>query len=77
MFKRGLRKLLGSLGIKMSSDQWYDLSPELVILDPDGWDRENFTRSWYHEKITLDEFEDRVIQSTLEFSTVDLMKFLK
>jgi hypothetical protein len=39
---------------------------DLVVLDPDGWDRKNFTESWA-EPITQDEFVKRVLRSTCIF----------
>ena len=36
------------------------------VIDPDGWDRENWEFSWYHEEITKDEFMRRCISSTLQ-----------
>ena len=36
----------------------------LTVLDPDGWDRKNFTASW-NEQITRAEFERRLLNSTV------------
>lgn len=36
----------------------------LSILDPDGWDRENFNESW-NELITEEEFIHRLMNSTI------------
>jgi hypothetical protein len=38
----------------------------IKIIDPDGWDRENFEESW-NEKITFDEFADRLSISTVHW----------
>jgi hypothetical protein len=40
----------------------------IIILDPDGWDRKNFTVSWT-EPITRDEFRRRMMISTCLFNT--------
>ena len=36
----------------------------MQILDPDGWDRNNFQYSWYEELITFEEFDRRASAST-------------
>lgn len=46
-----------------SSEEWQKLYPDIVVLDPDGWDREDFTNSW-NEKISLQEYEYRLVRST-------------
>ena len=33
-----------------TSKEWQELYPEIKVLDPDGWDRENFKYSWFEEK---------------------------
>jgi hypothetical protein len=35
------------------------------IIDPDGWDKENYRYSWYKERITREEFELRAHKSTV------------
>ena len=45
------------------SEEWQKLYPDIVVLDPDGWDREDFTNSW-NEKISLQEYEYRLVRST-------------
>lgn len=55
-----------------SSKEWYDevypMNEEgkraLIIYDPDGWDRSNWEYSFEKEKITREEFDDRVMHST-------------
>ena len=39
-----------------TSEEWQTLQPDTVVLDPDGWDRQNFQYSWYEELITLTEY---------------------
>lgn len=51
-----------------TSEEWMDfLKPGARVLDPDGWDRQNFNYSWNEEPITSEEFENRFYQSTVEF----------
>lgn len=50
-----------------SSQEWYDeLYPEkeVIVIDPDGWDRRNFQYSWYVETITYTTFLSRLMIST-------------
>lgn len=50
---------------KKTSSQWMELlHPDMIVCDPDGWDRSNFTESW-NEKITKTEFERRFDMSTV------------
>lgn len=46
-----------------TSFEWYK-DCDFIILDPDGWDRKNYTYSWFDEKITKEEFDKRVAYST-------------
>lgn len=50
-----------------TSEEWQKLHPEAEIYDPDGWDRLNYRYSWYEEKITQEEYEQRAMQSTCLF----------
>lgn len=48
---------------------WQILKPSVQIVNPDGWDRssnEAFEKSWYQEKITLAEYQERLAVSTVE-----------
>ncbi|UYE96224.1 hypothetical protein [Vibrio alginolyticus] len=49
--------------VKRTSVHWAQLTG-IVVMDPDGWDRQNFEYSWYEETITILEFWDRVYNST-------------
>ncbi|AXH68466.1 hypothetical protein [Vibrio phage R01] len=49
--------------VKRTSVHWAQLTG-IVVLDPDGWDRQNFDYSWYEETIDWLEFMDRVSGST-------------
>lgn len=54
-----------------TSDEWYKLVPleyNLLILDPDGWDRKNYQYSFNEELITESEFKSRVSNSTCQCS---------
>lgn len=50
--------------IKKTSEEWQNEYPNPKVLDPDGWDRENFFQSWHVEKITYEEYQKRVLPST-------------
>jgi len=55
-----------------TSQQWVE---ELYpvgnpVVDPDGWDRKDFEYSWYQEPISKDEFEKRLMNSTLRMPPV-------
>lgn len=54
--------------MKKISSEWikeYDCE----IFDPDGWDRKNYKHSFYKEKITREEFEFRLLRSTIQGNT--------
>jgi hypothetical protein len=53
-----------------TSAEWQLKYPSIKILDPDGWDRTNFTYSFYEEKITEKEFIKRLFTSTIQSTTV-------
>lgn len=46
-----------------TSAQWAE-EKGVVVLDPDGWDRQNYDYSWNVEEITEAEFERRKSEST-------------
>ncbi len=52
-----------------TSKEWQELFKEVVVLDPDGWDRKNYKYSWEEELIPLSEYYNRVRQSTCKFNT--------
>ena len=60
--------------IKLSSGDWVQLSG-LVIYDPDGWNTsgDNFNADWA-KPITFDEFEQKVLVSTIAGYNIDSMK---
>lgn len=52
---------------KKTSQEWYDEIPKelgFIIYDPDGWDRTNYQYSFHEEKITKQEFLNRMASST-------------
>jgi hypothetical protein len=51
-------------------DEWLKMDDysDITILDPDGWDRNNFDESW-NEKITEEEFNRKLCSSTCMWST--------
>ena len=49
--------------IKKTSVEWADEFKVLVIA-PDGWDRENFKELWNNELISEEEFRKRLNAST-------------
>jgi len=54
---------------KKTSAEWEKLVPidwGLKILDPDGWDRNNYQYSFHEELITYNEFMNRVFGSTIQ-----------
>lgn len=53
-----------------SSEQWYKKWQKergLIIIDPDGWERndDNFSDLWYNKPITEREFSERVQESSI------------
>lgn len=53
---------------KITSEEWQKLYPEVIVLDPDGWNRdERYQYEWFEEKITLEEYKSRVMRSTCKF----------
>ena len=61
---------------KKTSDEWQKLHPEILVFDPDGWDRKNFQFSWYEEEITKSEYFERVVNSTIKANIDDINKML-
>jgi hypothetical protein len=50
---------------KKTSQDWQLQHPNPEVLDPDGWDRTNFQYSWYEELITYNEYQKRLMSSTV------------
>jgi hypothetical protein len=51
--------------LKRTSREWQALKQDILVYDPDGWDRKNFDYSWYEELITEEEYDLRVSKSTI------------
>ena len=52
------------MDIIKTSEDWQKDS-QFIVIDPDGWDRSNFKYSWFIERITKEEFDRRLIYSTI------------
>jgi len=50
-----------------TSEEWQALTPDMKVIDPDGWDRKDFHFSWFEEKITKEEYDKRLIPSTISW----------
>ena len=51
--------------MKKTSQQWFELEPNIQVYDPDGWDRSDFQFSWYEELITKEEYSKRLYNSSI------------
>lgn len=52
-----------------TSKEWFNEIPKehgVIILDPDGWDRENYDYSFNQERISYIEFNRRLCSSTIK-----------
>lgn len=49
---------------RKTSEEWQKLYPDIIVYDPDGWDRINWQYSWHTELITKEEYDKRVFNST-------------
>lgn len=49
---------------RKTSEEWQKLYPDIIVYDPDGWDRRNWEYSWSVELITKEEYDKRVFNST-------------
>lgn len=49
--------------VRHTSDDWCDILG-VTVMDPDGWDRSDFARSW-KEEITREEFQERLAGSSI------------
>lgn len=54
---------------KHSSATWVQITG-IKIMDPDGWDRDNFEVAW-REEISLKEFLMRAYHSTIDLNTLN------
>lgn len=58
--------------ISKTSYEWQKQYPDIEVLDPDGWNRSNFQYSWFEEKITLDEYNKRLMLSTVKSNFIKI-----
>lgn len=49
-----------------TSFEWQNIKG-IVIMDPDGWDRNNLYYSFYEEKISEAEYDRRAAASTISY----------
>ena len=68
--------------IKLTSEEWNrrlckKLGVLHVIIDADGWDRKNYQYSFYEEQITKNEFNRRLMQSTIMGLSRDYEKIVE
>ena len=50
-----------------TSEEWSIIHKEStgeIVMDPDGWDRNNYHYAWYVEEITREKFMSRLSNST-------------
>ena len=57
-----------TMGEEKTSKEWLKNLSNIEVLDPDGWDRSNFDYSFNKEKITEEEFNKRLMTSTIRRS---------
>lgn len=53
------------MDILKTSQEWQEIFYTIKVVDPDGWDRKNFQYSWHEEKITREEYSNRIEKSTV------------
>jgi len=51
---------------RRTSAEWQRLKPNVIVLDPDGWDRTDYQYSWYEELVTEREYQLRLVTSTIK-----------
>lgn len=51
--------------LKTSYEWMLEEDADMIVLDYDGWDRSNFNFSYYEEKISEREFNQRLALSTI------------
>lgn len=60
---------------KRTSEEWQTLFPNIVVIDPDGWNRSDFFNSWHKEYITLETYQQRVMESTCRGSVASFENY--
>lgn len=61
-YSEGWDRIFGKKKDLRTSDEWCNHF-KVIVLDPDGWNREDLANSWA-ERISEDEFQRRLVQST-------------
>ena len=59
--------------ILKTSDEWVKLWEAKTggrILDPDGWRHDLATIDYYNDKITLDDFKNRLMRCTIKITEI-------
>ena len=57
-----------------TSKEWQGIFPHPMVLDPDGWDRQNWEYSWSQEEITYNEYQSRLCRSTVSHAMPRLQR---
>lgn len=79
-FKNELEAIKNKAGFVVRVDryktsiEWQEEYFEIQVLDPNGWNRKNLQYSWHEEKITLQEYKNRLLESTCKFN-VDIKEY--
>lgn len=60
--------------VKTTSENWQRMLPDVIVYDPDGWDRSNFQFSWSEELITKEEYLRRCMYSTCVYAPIEYDK---
>ena len=60
--------------ILKTSEEWQQIHPDPMVMDPDGWDRKNYQFSWFEELITEGEYFVRRLSSTCKFKIKEVNK---
>lgn len=62
-----IETLINDLESKKTSSEWYSsIYPQndLSIIDANGWNKSNYKYSFFEERISLEEFQNRISNST-------------
>lgn len=55
--------------VQTASENWQRMLSDIIVYDPDGWNRTNFQFSWFEEQITKEEYLRKRMFSTCVFNT--------
>ena len=65
------------MSVEKTSQEWYDelrKTENIVIMDPDGWDRTNYKYSFTEELITKEKFNERLSRSSVKGNINEMIK---